>query len=434
MKVLVVGSGGREHALCWKIAQSKSVGALYCAPGNPGIADVAQLVPLEVHDVDGLVDFCVRTTIDLVVVGPELPLSLGLVDALGARNIAAFGPTQAAAQLESSKSFCKEVMGVAGVPTANAKVVTNPKMALEVVGEFGGPPVVLKADGLASGKGVYVCFSDEDVRDAVENLYAEDGTRVVLIEEFLEGVEVSYIVCASGEFYVPLTSSHDYKRIGEGNAGLNTGGMGSVSPSPYLSADQEVVVQKSVVEPVLQEMCRRGTPFTGFLYAGLMVCPSGEVKVLEFNARLGDPETQVLLSRLKSDLVNLLHGLVSGDEEGLKAGSATDVALEWSQETAVCVVHASAGYPEASSKGDIISGLEQAALVPKSVVFHAGTARTSAGQICTNGGRVLGVVGLGGTLEDACLRSYQASDLIQFRGKQVRRDIGGSNSAQSSKI
>jgi phosphoribosylamine--glycine ligase len=431
VKVLVVGSGGREHALCWKIAQSKYVQALYCAPGNPGITDVAELVPLAVDDIGALVDFCIRTHVDFVVVGPELPLSLGLVDALEAQNIAVFGPRQAAAQLESSKSFCKEVMRVAGVPTANAKIVTNLKMAFEGVAKFGGPPVVLKADGLASGKGVYVCFTDDQVKDAIEALYAEDSSRVVLIEEFLEGVEVSYIVCASGEFYVPLTSSHDYKRIGEGNTGLNTGGMGSVSPSPYLSVIQEQVVQESVVEPVLREMCRRGTPFTGFLYAGLMVCPNGEVKVLEFNARLGDPETQVLLSRLQSDLLGVLYGLAKGDLDGTRSGVPASYQMEWAEKTAVCVVHASAGYPETSAKGDVITGLEQAALVPESVVFHAGTVRNESGQICTNGGRVLGVVGLGKTLEEACLRSYQASDIIQFRGKQMRRDIGGSNSAQS---
>jgi phosphoribosylamine---glycine ligase len=430
MKILVVGSGGREHALCKKISESPLTTALYCAPGNPGIAHIATCVPIDVLEIESLVSFSQKAEIDLVVIGPEAPLSLGLTDQLQAAGIAVFGPTKQAARIEVSKTFAKEVMNAAGVRTAEAFSANTKTGVVEAIKKIGEFPVVLKADGLASGKGVFILESNNDIDSSLEALFTDAAGNKksevdVLVERFIRGCEASFIVCVDGLNVTPLAASHDYKRIGEGNIGLNTGGMGTVSPTPFLTAVQETKAIQTVIEPVLREMVARGCAFRGFLFAGLMITEQDEVYVLEFNARSGDPETQVILARLKSDFVPLLATFAH--KEGFHFNNLKP--LEWHEQTTVCVVHASGGYPAKSSKGDIISGLEHASLVPDAYVLHAGTSLNEQGLLCTNGGRVLNIVGKGNSVEEAMLRAYQVSDLIQFRGKQVRRDIGKSNAA-----
>jgi phosphoribosylamine--glycine ligase len=431
MNILVLGSGGREHALCERISSSPLVNELYCLPGNPGIEVIATCIPGNPMDCAGVVRVARECGINLVVVGPEAPLSVGVADALEAEGFPVFGPKKAAAQIESSKAYAKEIMEAAGVTTARSVTVMSKDQALEVLstwGNDGSVPVVLKADGLAEGKGVFVCGSADDRLHAVESLFAGKEVHKVLIEEFIEGHEASFIVCVDGLDVVPLVPAHDYKRIGEGNVGLNTGGMGTVSPTPYLPDELTASIVETVIVPVINEMHVRGNPFRGFLYAGLMITSSGDVYVLEFNARCGDPETQVIMSRLRSDIVPTLaafSGVAGCDRRELKR-------LVWDERPSVCVVHASAGYPVTSSKGDEISGLQQASTVPNVQILHAATARNAAGAICTNGGRVLNVVGIGAQLEDACEVAYKASGFIEFQGQQYRRDIGGSNASPLS--
>ena len=417
MRVLVVGSGGREHAIAWKLSQSPELEALYCAPGNPGIAELGELVPIAADRAAELAGFAEEQAIDLTVVGPELPLTLGLVDELRRRGLAAFGPTAAAAELEGSKVFAKEFMRRRGVPTADFRVVGERSEAESAAAEF-GLPVVLKADGLAAGKGVLIPESEEELERSLEIFFEErrfgaSGDRL-LVEECLVGEEVSYIGISDGERFLPFACSKDYKRIGEQDLGPNTGGMGAHSPSGILSADLERRVLAEVMQPTIAGMAAEGRRFSGFLYAGLMLTQEGP-KVLEFNARLGDPEAQPLLLRLDEDLLTLLAAGA--------AGAFPDRGLSFHADAAACIVLAAAGYPGTPAKGDAISGLAEAAARPGVEIFHAGTAVDGA-ELVTAGGRVLGVCARGRDLAAALATAYEATDLIAWDGKALRRDIG----------
>jgi phosphoribosylamine--glycine ligase len=415
MKVLVVGGGGREHAIIRALSRSPSDPELFCTPGNAGIADDAEIVDTAGGDNDAVVAAARDIGIDLVVVGPEAPLVAGLVDALEEAGIAAFGPAGAAAEIEGSKLFAKQLMQEAGVPTASHTVVRSKEEALRQLASA-TYPVVLKADGLAAGKGVIIAASEAEGRDAVDVFFTERrfGDTQVVIEEFLEGEELSLLALCDGENVLPLAPAQDYKRIFDGDEGPNTGGMGSYSPVPGIDSGEADRIADVVHRPVVDAMKRRGVPYRGVLYAGLMLTESGP-KVLEFNCRFGDPETQAVLPRLRSDLIGLC--LATRTDGGL-AGLEASFGEDW----AVTVVLASAGYPESSSKGDVIGGLDQAAAIEGVEVTHAGTASRD-GEVVTAGGRVLNVTGLGPTAADARRRAYDAADLIEFDGKQMRSDI-----------
>jgi phosphoribosylamine--glycine ligase len=417
MRVLVVGSGGREHALAWKISRSPLVRALYAAPGNPGIERVATLVPFRVDDVEGIASWARDNAIDLVVVGPEAPLVAGLVDRLTREGIPAFGPTAAAAEIEGSKSFAKDVMAAAGIPTAEHGTFSELAPALEWSRARGGR-VVVKADGLAAGKGVVVCGGQGEAEAAlramlVERAFGGAGARVV-VEERLEGPEASCICFTDGDRVRLLAAAQDHKRIFDGDRGPNTGGMGAFSPTPHVGAEVAAMVERDVLLPAVRELARRGRPFRGALYAGLMLTPRGP-RVLEFNARLGDPETQPILLRMASDVVPALLAAARGDLSG--------VALEFDPRAAVGVVLAAEGYPADPAKGDAVSGLE-GPFAEGVQVFHAGTARAPDGRVVTSGGRVLTVCALGQDLDDAARRAYEAAGQVSFRGMQYRKDIG----------
>jgi len=390
MRVLVIGGGGREHALVWKLRQSPRIAALYCAPGNAGIAEDAECVPIAADDVKGLLRFAAERRIDLTVVGPELPLTLGLVDRFTAAGLGAFGPTAAAARLEGSKAFTKELLRHERVPTAFFGVFGDPDDAARYVKEVGAP-VVVKADGLASGKGVFICPTVAEALEAVDELmrarlFGDAGSRVV-VEEFLEGEEVSFMALTDGTTVLPLATSQDHKRALDGDRGPNTGGMGACSPTPIVTPALQDRIMREIMEPVVRGLARHGVRYTGVLYAGLMV-RDGQAKVLEFNVRFGDPEAQALLVRLRSDLVDLI--------ERACAGRLAGTTIDWDPRAAVCVVLAAEGYPGAVERGRPIDGVEALRAWQGGKVFHAGTKRPD-GALLTDGGRVLGVTALGDT-------------------------------------
>jgi phosphoribosylamine--glycine ligase len=411
--VLVLGSGAREHAIIQTLAQSPRAPKLVCAPGNVGIARDAETRPVDLADPGAVLGAAREINPDLVVVGPEAPLVAGVVDALTDAKIRCFGPTSDAARLEGSKAFCKEIMVAAGVPTAAYAVVTTPQEGMEAIARY---PVVIKADGLAAGKGVIIAETEAEARAALEDLLVArrfDTTKVV-VEEHLVGEELSLLAVCDGVTALPLASAQDYKRIFNGDLGPNTGGMGSYSPVPTVDTERARDICAAVHQPVLDVLARRGSPFHGILYAGLMMTDDGP-KVLEFNVRFGDPETQAILPRLRSDLLALLE---AATEPG---GLAALGPLEWADELAVTVVLASAGYPETFHAGDVIRGLDE--IKPGVFVTHAGTGRNRQGQLVTKGGRVLSVTALGATPTRCRAAAYAAANMIHFDGKQMRRDI-----------
>lgn len=417
MKVLVIGGGGREHALVWKIAQSPLVKEIFCAPGNPGIEDHATPVDLKVDDIAGLRDFARGKKIDLTIVGPELPLTLGITDLFENAGLKVFGPSEKAAELEKSKSFTKEILKKYDIPTAAYETFTAAKEACEYLKkrEF---PLVVKADGLAAGKGVIICDSLENAENAVkeileEKVFGEAGNQIV-IEDFLTGEEVSILVFSDGKNLVPLMPAQDHKAVYDGDKGPNTGGMGAYSPAPVLSDEMAEDVLENILKPVVKAMDQEGRAYKGILYAGLMMTKEGP-KVLEFNVRFGDPETQPILMRMESDIVPLFLASIEGSLDRQK--------IEWRNEAAVCVVMASAGYPGNYPKGEEILGLDKIKGSSDTVVFHAGT-KKEGNKILTNGGRVLSVTSLGNTIAEAIKNSYEAVSQISWENSYYRKDIG----------
>ncbi|MDM7950556.1 phosphoribosylamine--glycine ligase [Hydrogenophaga sp.] len=421
MKVLVIGGGGREHALAWKLKQSEGVSQVFVAPGNAGTARDPDLVNLPMTDKMALREWAHANGVGLTVVGPEAPLAAGVVDEFRAHGLAIFGPTQAAAQLESSKAFSKAFMQRHSIPTAAYQAFTDPAQAHAYVNAQGAP-IVVKADGLAAGKGVVVAMTLAEAHDAIDFMLVDNklgvthnagGARVV-IEEFLEGEEASFIVLCDGVNALPLATSQDHKRLQDADQGPNTGGMGAYSPAPVVTPAVHQRAMDEVILPTLRGMSADGNPFTGFLYAGLMITPEGRVKTLEFNARMGDPETQPILMRLQSNLAQVLLAATRTELDR--------VQLQWDTRVALGVVMAAAGYPLEPRKGDVITGLPPDAA--DTMVFHAGTAQDAQGQVVVSGGRVLCVTALAGTVADARTQAYAALDGIRFDGAQFRRDIG----------
>lgn len=413
MNVLLLGSGGREHALAWKLAASPLLTKLYAAPGNPGIAQEAELVDLDINDNAAVEAFCKANRIDLVVVGPEAPLVAGLVDRLNAARIKAFGPSAAAARLEGSKSFTKKLCVENNIPTANYAEFRDKTEARKYLDQVGAP-VVLKADGLHAGKGVVVAMTKEEAVAALDQVFSMGSSDPVVIEEFLEGEEASYFCFIDGETVLPLTSAQDHKRVFDGDKGPNTGGMGAYSPAPVFTAEIEKRTLDEIVRPTAKALAQAGTPYRGVLYIGLMITKDGP-KLIEYNVRFGDPECQVLMPRLKDDLLTLM--LATCD------GTLDQMSVRWRDEVAITVVLASKGYPGEYKKGSVIRGLEKAAAVEGVTIFHAGTKRDG-DTILANGGRVLNVTATGKTAKEAQARAYQAVDLIDWPEGFCRRDIG----------
>ncbi|WP_305909359.1 phosphoribosylamine--glycine ligase [Methylomarinum sp. Ch1-1] len=419
MKILIVGSGGREHALAWKAKQSSKVSRVYVAPGNAGTAleDGIENVAIGVDDIPALVEFAQQEQIGLTIIGPEAPLVAGIVDSFQAAGLACFGPSAAAAQLEGSKAFCKDFMARHNIPTAEYQTFTDTRAAIDYI-KTKGAPIVVKADGLAAGKGVIVAQSEQEATDAVEdmlsgNSFGEAGHRVV-IEEFLDGEEASFIVIADGEHALPMATSQDHKARDNGDAGPNTGGMGAYSPAPVVTDEIYQRVMNEVINPTLQGMREDGHPYTGFLYAGLMINKDGSIKVLEYNCRFGDPETQPIMMRLQSDLVDLCQAALDQ--------SLDKTETQWDQRPALGVVLAAGGYPDNYRKGDVISGLPEQETAD-SKVFHAGTQQSEQGVV-TAGGRVLCATALGNSIADAQDKAYQLTRQISWDGVYYRTDIG----------
>jgi len=423
MNILVIGGGGREHALAWKLAQSPRVQMVYVAPGNGGTALDKRLQNLPITDIHALAEWAIERKINLTVVGPEAPLAAGVVDLFRSKGLRIFGPTQAAAQLESSKAFSKAFMARHGIPTAHYDVFTDAALAAaHAYVDKHGAPIVVKADGLAAGKGVVVAMSLSEAHDAVDAMIgvgSEAGSRIV-IEEFLAGEEASFIVLCDGKNVTALATSQDHKRIGDGDTGPNTGGMGAYSPAPVVTPDVHARALREVILPTIRGMAKDGIPYTGFLYAGLMIGKDAghktTIKTLEFNCRLGDPETQPILMRLKSDLVGVL--LAATDER------LDTVELDWDRRTALGVVVAAHGYPATPRLGDLIGGLPQLPVYGEVQVFHAGTKHSEAGELVSTGGRILCVTALAQTVKAAQMHAYAVVDQIKIEGSQYRTDIG----------
>lgn len=416
MKVLVVGGGGREHALVWKLAQSPRVDKVYCAPGNVGIAGMAECVDIKVDDIDGLLDFVKYNWIDLTVVGPEAPLTIGIVDAFVKEGRRICGPDKVGAQFEGSKVFAKDFMRKHGIPTAEYKKFTSYKQAEDYV-RLKGAPIVVKADGLAAGKGVIVAETVEEATDALKMImkdkaFGEAGSRIV-VEQCLRGEEASFIILTDGETVVPLATSQDHKQIFDGDKGPNTGGMGAYSPAPIVDESLQKVVMETVIAPMMKGLKRERINFRGVMYVGLMIC-GGKPYVLEYNCRFGDPEAQPILMRLESDLFELLKATAEG--------KLKDVRVTWKDEAAICVVLASKGYPGSYDKGAVIKGLDSFKKSKDVMVFHAGT-KLKGGEVVTSGGRVLGVTALGKDIKTAKDNVYKAIEKISFEGMQYRKDI-----------
>ncbi len=418
MKVLIVGSGGREHAIAWKVAQSPMVEKLYCAPGNGGIAQVAECVNIGVMDFDGLTGFAKEKEIDLTIIGPDDPLAAGAADAFEAAGLRVFGPRKNAAILEASKAFSKDLMKKYHIPTAAYETFDSPEKALAYV-ETADMPIVLKADGLALGKGVLICGTREEAREGVRSLmmdkqFGSAGDRIV-VEEFMTGREVSVLSFVDGKTIKVMTSAQDHKRAKDGDKGLNTGGMGTFSPSPFYTEEVDEFCKKHIFQPTVDAMREEGREFKGIIFFGLMLTEKGP-KVLEYNARFGDPETQVVLPRMKNDLVEVFEACIDG--------TLDQVELEFEDNAAVCVVLASDGYPEHYEKGLPITGLDEFQDKEGYYVFHAGSRFDGEGRIVTNGGRVLGVTAVGQDLKEARARAYKATEWIHFDNKYMRHDIG----------
>lgn len=417
MDVLLIGSGGREHALAWKMKRSPRLGKLYIAPGNAGTAEIGENVALGVLEFEELSDFAIEKKIDLTVIGPDDPLALGVIDHFESRGLRVWGPSKAAAEIEASKAFSKSLMQEHGIPTAEFRIFTNYEDALAYVREKGAP-IVVKASGLALGKGVYVC---KDLAEAerglkeimLDKLFKEAGNEVV-IEESLDGPEISIHALSDGTDYIIFPPSQDHKPVGDGDTGPNTGGMGTIAPLPWVTPEMMREIEEKVVAPTLAAMQKRGTSFRGLLYPGLKMTSKGP-KVLEYNARFGDPETQVYVRLLKTDILDLFDACIDG--------TLAKQTVEWESGYAANIVLASGGYPSEYKKGLPITGIEEAKKIPGVVVFHAGT-KIDGGQLVTNGGRVLSITAVGPTLREALETAYKAADLIQFEGKQLRRDIG----------
>jgi phosphoribosylamine--glycine ligase len=418
MRILVVGSGGREHALCWKIAASPLCDKLYCAPGNAGIASDAECVAIGAEDIEGIVAFAKKEAIDFVVIGPEGPLVKGLADRLEAEGIAAFGPSAKAAALEGSKGFMKDIAAKYAIPTGRYARFTDAAKAKTFAGTF-TPPIVIKADGLASGKGVVICTSLAEAEAEIDAMLNEkkfgNASAEIVVEEFLEGEELSFFALTDGTHALPLLSAQDHKRVGDGDTGPNTGGMGAYSPAPVASKEVEAAILERIIRPTVAGMAAEGRPFKGVLFAGIMVTKDGP-KLIEFNCRFGDPETQPMMLRMKSDLLPALMAA--------RDGTLQNFDLRWSDETALCVVMAAKGYPEKPQTGTVIRNLDAAAKVDGVTIFHAGTKKNAQGEIEASGGRVLGVAATAKSFEEARARAYRAVDLIDWLGGFCRRDIG----------
>ena len=417
MKVLVIGGGGREHALAWKLSRSPQVTKLYIAPGNPGTGSVGENVLIPAENIAELKEFAISEGIDLTVVGPELPLTLGIADEFASAGLKVFGPSKKAAELEGSKIFSKELMQKYRIPTGYFKKFDNPEFARAYI-ETHEPPFVVKADGLAAGKGVIICHTKDEAFSAIglimdARAFGEAGTHII-IEEFLTGEEASFLAITDGKTVIPLAPAQDHKAIFDGDKGPNTGGMGAYSPAPVISPSLAEELMESVMRPTVMAMEQEGRPYKGVLYAGIMMTEKGP-KVLEFNCRFGDPETQPIMMRLEDDLFDVLMAAVDGRLEGME--------LHWSPKTAVCVVMSAMGYPGEYLKGSAIEGLDDAARLDGVIVFHAGTA-TKRGRVVTSGGRVLGVTALGEGARDAIEKAYRAVDRISWEGAYYRKDIG----------
>ncbi|MDT8318377.1 MAG: phosphoribosylamine--glycine ligase [bacterium] len=417
MKVLVVGGGGREHALVWKISQSPKVDKVYCAPGNAGIADMAGIVDISASDIDGLARFAEGEGIDLTVVGPEVPLTMGIVDLFEKKGLKIFGPSKAAAEMEGSKAFSKTIMKKYNVPTAAYETFTSQDEAFAYIDKLGAP-IVVKADGLAAGKGVTVAQTANEAKDAVRDMMEDrsfgSAGEMVVIEEFMKGEEASYLVFSDGKNIVPLSTSQDHKAVFDGDKGPNTGGMGAYSPAPVVTPEIEKEVLEKIIRPTIDGMAAEGKTYKGILYAGLMITDEGP-KTVEFNCRFGDPECQPILMRMKSDIIPVIEAAIEG--------SLDSVEIEWEERATVAVVMAAGGYPGSYEKGKVITGLESLKDEKDLFVFHAGTSLKD-GQVVTNGGRVLAVTALGDGVEEAIGRAYEAVDKISWDGVFFRTDIG----------